>query len=230
MTESYLDGLLDDLVHVEPRESWDDVLHRARRAQRRYAILVVAIAVLVLAPATWAAIHAFEGTPPPPKIQRTFLFAFVRMNKGLPKRYPHVIVDKAHGVLQVQTRSGPLDLWAAPTTNGGSCFWIDWESHMGPVDTATGLGACPPKHFKPGTSAGTASGAGRYVEIYGYAWGSEVSARVKLTSGRTLTLPVVEHYFLGVARNGADVVSVAGLDANGRCTVEGAVRPAFPTI
>jgi len=61
MNDSYLDGLLDELVRPQAQESWDDVLHRARRSQRRYVALVAVVGVLILAPATWATVNAFSG-------------------------------------------------------------------------------------------------------------------------------------------------------------------------
>ena len=62
MMDAHLDQLLDELVPVEPREQWNDVLRRARRSRRRYFAVVAAVAVLVLAPAAWAAVNAFEGS------------------------------------------------------------------------------------------------------------------------------------------------------------------------
>lgn len=71
--ETYLDGLLDELVAVEPRPAWGDVLRRARRSRRRYAVAAVGVATLVLAPSAWAIQHvALAGSspiPPPPAYQ-----------------------------------------------------------------------------------------------------------------------------------------------------------------
>ena len=62
MSETYLDGLLDELLTAEPQEEWSDVLRRARRARRRWMALAAVAGALVVAPAAWAAVDAFEGT------------------------------------------------------------------------------------------------------------------------------------------------------------------------
>ncbi|HZS31665.1 MAG TPA: hypothetical protein VFA37_10440 [Gaiellaceae bacterium] len=219
MTESHLDGLLDALVRAEPRGSWDDVLQRARRAQRRYVAVVVAIAALVLAPATWAAVHAFEGTPAPPPIRHNFVFTNrlrARESARFGKDFPQAEASKAHGVLQVRTRSGALDLWAAPSTQGGSCFFVDWEAGI-LKGLVSGAGGCMERGDPP-LAGGTLEGGGpsRYAALYGSALDSAVKVRVALTNGRTVSLPVVEHYFLGVVRSGIAVVNITALDASGK--------------
>jgi photosystem II stability/assembly factor-like uncharacterized protein len=61
MTDAYLDGLLDELVTTEPREAWEDVLDRARRARRRYVAIVVAVITLLVVPSAWAIQQAWSG-------------------------------------------------------------------------------------------------------------------------------------------------------------------------
>ena len=71
----YLDHLLEELIPAErDAGSWSDVLDRARRSRRRYTALVAVLAALVLAPAAWAAVNAFEGTPAPQVIQQNFSY------------------------------------------------------------------------------------------------------------------------------------------------------------
>jgi hypothetical protein len=236
MSESYIDGLLDELVPAEPREGWDDVVRRARRSQRRYVALVVAIAVLVLAPATWAAVKAFEGTPAPPKIQQSF----VRMNSMLTEAQAGVAessllrqiqtadVSKAHGVLQVPTRYGPLDLWVAPEFGGkGRCWFISWVREMN-TPQGFGGGACTnPATPGGGIDVGPQWDAGHpsISVLYGSVSGPESTLAVKLRDGRTVTLPVVEHLALGVV-SGHDfgpfpIVSYTGHNASGKVVAFG---------
>jgi hypothetical protein len=219
MTESHLDALLDELVPAEPPEGWNDVVHRARRDQRRYTAVVLAIATLVLASCSWVAVKAFEGTPAPPPVRGTFEFsnrADAAFAKRIGKKFPQAIVDKAHGVLQVQTKHGPLDLWAAPSTDGGSCFLVGWEADMTEKLQLGGSGGCTQGH-EPRVGAGTFQESNRAnTVLYGVATGSVATVRVKLWSGRTVTLPVVEHYFLGALPIGSAVESVTGRDASGK--------------
>jgi hypothetical protein len=225
MSETYLDGLLDELVTAEPRVRWDDVLGRARRSQRRYIAVVVTVAALVLVPATWAAVDAFEGTTAPQSIQHTFvegdaaaaaMQAYDAQN-GFKRDVPRADASKAHGVLQLQTSDGPLDMWAAPELDGsGSCWFVAWESDI-QGETPEGEGGCtqddgPAVQFS--TFNDDASHPS-YTLVEGSVTGSETSLDVTLTDGSTTTLPVVEHLFLGALPHGSDIASIVGRDSAG---------------
>ena len=139
MTDAYLDSLLDELVTAGPHERWSDVLGRARRSRRRYTAVVAAIAALVLVPATWAAVDAFEGTPAPQSIQQNFVewnaTAVQIGESGFRTAAPRADASKAHGVLQLQTNDGPLDMWGAPESTGkGTCWFVGWDSEMNGAD------------------------------------------------------------------------------------------------
>jgi hypothetical protein len=224
MTDAYLDDLLDELVTAEPRERWNDVLGRARRSRRRYAAVAATVAVLVLAPATWAAVNAFEGTPAPQSIRLTFIQgdaaayamqAYAAQN-GLKREFPTADASKAKGVLQLATSDGPLDMWAAPELDrNGSCWFINWESDM-KGDRVGGLGSCMQDDEGP-ISLGTYNDASHpaYTLVDGAVTGAETTLDVTLTDGSTTTLPVVEHLFLGALPHGSKVASVTGRDAAG---------------
>jgi len=225
MTDSHLDGLLDELVPMEPHERWDDVVHRARRGQRRYTAVVIAVAALGLAACSWVALKAFEGTPAPPPVRGTFEFsnrATAEAAKRIGKMFPQAEVAKAHGVLQVRTKDGPLDLWAAPATDGGTCFVVGFEADRLPKLQVGSTSGCVPANPQPLIGAGTAgTSAHPYTVLYGYAAGPVATAQVKLGSGRTITLPVVEHFFLAALPPGSAVASVTGRDANGKVIATG---------
>jgi hypothetical protein len=222
--DAHLDALLDDLVRAEPREAWSDVLRRARRSRRRYAGVAAAIAVFVLAPATWAAVDAFEGTPAPQSIHQTFLEwdahaqameAYAAQN-GFERQVPRADASKAHGVLQVQTTDGPLDMWAAPEVDGnGTCWFVGWESDMHD-DRATGSGSCTEPDnsgIVPSTEWGAPHPA--YTLVDGTVTGDETTLEVTLTDGETATLPVVEHLFLAALPRGSKLASIVGRNAAG---------------
>lgn len=225
MTNTYLDGLLDELVDAEPRERWDDVLGRARRSRRRYGVVVAAVAALVLVPATWAAIDAFEGTPAPQSIHHTFLegdAAAAAMQaslaqQGFTRDVPRADPSKAHGVLQLATSDGPLDMWAAPELDGsGSCWFVGWESDMR-ADRAGGDGGCM-QEGQDGIAPGTYNDANHpaYTLLDGSATGPETTLDVTLGDGRTTTIPVVEHLFLAALPHGSGLpASIVGRDAAG---------------
>lgn len=229
MTDAYLDALLDELVTAEPREQWNDVLGRARRSRRRYVAAVAAVAVFVLAPATWAAVDAFEGTPAPPPVRIDFRSANGYWARAqMRRRASRADVSKAHGVIQVQTSDGPLDLWAAPTSVGGTCLLVGWDSDLATADgPGEGLMCAPPT---PPTSDNLTWVWTRaipahptYSEVWGYAYGAAATVEVGLQDGSSLTLPVAEHVFLGAIDRDATVVSLISRDADGN--VVGSWKP-----
>jgi hypothetical protein len=223
--DAHLDGLLDELVPAESREAWSDVLRRARRSRRRYAGVVTAIAVFVLAPATWAAVDAFDGTPAPPSIHQTFLqwdaraaaMEAAEAQDGFSRHVPRADASQAHGVLQVATTGGPLDMWAAPELDGsGTCWFIGWESDLHEDDGARGSGSCTEADGDP-INAGWEWGFDHpaYTVLSGSVTGDEKTLDVTLTDGNTTTLPVVEHLFLAALPKGSKPATIVGRDANG---------------
>lgn len=222
--DAYLDGLLDELVAAEPRERWDDVLGRARRSRRRYTAVVAAVAALAVVPATWAAVNAFEGTPAPPSIHQSFVqwnagaeqMETSAAQDGFKTQVPRADASKAHGVLQLATTDGPLDMWAAPELDGsGTCWFVGWESDMH-GDNARGGGSCTEADEDP-INAGWEWGNDHptYTVLEGSVTGDETTLDVTLTDGSTTTLPVVEHLFLGALPKGSQPASIVGRDANG---------------
>jgi hypothetical protein len=214
--DAHLDGLFDELVAAEPQERWNDVLHRARRSRRRYAAVVAAIAVFVLAPATWAAVNAFEGTPAPQVIQEKFIhWAEINPRTGFMTHVPTAEASKAHGVLQLQTGDGPVDLWAAPSNEGGTCWFVVWQSDLA-ADNDRGYGSCAPA-AAPSSNlyVGTNQAHPGYHVLSGYAYGDAATVDVTLADGRTATLPAVEGLFMGAFENDAIVASVVARDASG---------------
>jgi len=216
---------------VEPREAWQDVLARARRSRRRYvAALVVALALL-LAPTAWAIAQAFQGQPAPHSVKSFFQTSNemnARIAKALGKAAPRAIVSKAHGVIQVKTADGPIDLWAAPARGGGTCTLVAWEPNPSHPQTAKS-GTCYPATTNNAESSGHnlawSSGGDywhrNYNVVTGYAYGDATTVRLTLSTGHTKTLPVVEHLFLGLLRQSVHwrqrpkIVSVTSRNAHG---------------
>jgi len=221
--DAYLDGLLDELVTAEPREAWSDVLHRARRSRRRYMALAALVGALVLAPAAWAAVNAFEGTPAPPAISEDFTqlnsMADLAVQQGIAAKWPHADVSKAHGVIEIQTADGPEDVWTAPSDEGGQCYFIDWANDPPEQDGSQyGFGGCPPA-IPPASniSWGAAWIAGHpdLVTVDGNVYVDASTVQVTLDDGSTVTLPLVEHVFLGSLPKGSVVDKVTAFDAAG---------------
>lgn len=157
MNDDDLTDLLDQVVTFEPLPAWGDVLGRARRSRRRYGALVAVVALFVLVPAAWAIDNAFYGSPPPPQAQSEV----ASMNKYAPQAQAYAQahgwpnpqqygttadLSKLHGLFQVQTTYGPLDVWGAPSSNGGLCWTMDYQADLthapGVMSEPGGGGGC----------------------------------------------------------------------------------------
>jgi hypothetical protein len=177
------------------------VLRRARRSRRRYGLVAVAVATLVLAPASWAIADAFEGSTPPESIGA----GIVKLNALVPQLRESVAqtgnpveigtfdVAKLHGVMQVQTPDGPLDLWAAPGSNGSVCEWEAFQANLGDSD-----GGCwnPPLTFVSGGLGSISVDPGLGIADGYTSIPNAATATVTLSDGQSATSPVVEGFYL----------------------------------
>jgi hypothetical protein len=145
--------------------------------------------------------------------------------KTLGRKEPKAIASKAHGVIQVQTGDGPIHLWAAPATDGGTCYLIAWQSGLGaassscvPATAANAHGG--PRNLDFGWGGDYAHR--NYNIINGYAYGGATTIQVRLSNGKTKTLPVVEGLFLGALHQSTHwrlrpkIVSVIAHNAHGQ--------------
>jgi hypothetical protein len=224
MNDARIDDLLDELVvPFEPRPGgWADVLRRARRTRRRYALLGAALLALLLVP-TGLALRGeitdlFQGTPAPPAVSTSFeannSIADMATKKGFGARFPHADVSQAHGVLEVQTSDGPEDLWAAPSDQGGKCWWVDFANDPAGPDGQYGFGGCD--RLESGSQIDPAV---IWVEphptlatLWGRVYVPADSVVVELQDGSSSTLPVVEGGFLASFERGARLERVTAYD------------------
>jgi hypothetical protein len=215
MSEARIDDLLDELVAPfgARADGWDDVLSRARRTRRRYAVIAATAAALLLVP-TAVALRGeitglFQGTPAPPAVSTSFeahnRIADMATQQGFGEKFPHADVSKAHGVLEVQSPDGPVDLWAAPSDQGGRCWWVDFANDPEGPDGKYGFGGCD----VPG-SAPEIDPALVWVEphptlqtLWGRVYVPADRVVVELDDGSSRELPVVEGGFLDSLDRGA---------------------------
>ena len=216
MSETYLDDLFEQLVTVEPRPAWNDVLARSRRSRRRFGAMAVLVALFVLAPAAWAVDGAFFGSPPPPAITSVA----AAMNRLVPQAVAYAKANgwpnpeqygttadlsKLHGLVQVQTPDGPLDVWGAPSSNGGLCYFMAYEADLkAPPDPPShdplGGGCTQPGGLAKNYSIDTDSGHPDIYLDYGYTDNANAtSAQVTMKVGENVlskTGPVVDGFYL----------------------------------
>jgi len=189
---------------------WDEVRRRAGVRSRRYLAAVALVAALVLAPAAWAITQAFEGKPAPPSAKFRFGHTFVGVHSlreliALAEGEPKAVVGKAHGVIQLQTKDGRIDLWAAPARGSGKCFLVTVQRRDYP---AINVGCYPATLQTAGSSVvHNLIWTSRdyylhrnYNLVNGRAYGGATSLRVTLSNHKTKTLRVVEGLFLGAWR------------------------------
>jgi hypothetical protein len=224
MTEAMIDDLLDELVPaVEQLPDWDGVLRRAIVVRRRRVLTAAAVVALLMVPTAYAIARAFEGTPGPPQIRQSFTqwngMADMANKHGFKMHVPHAIVATAHGVLQLRTSDGLLDLWAARSTAGGICWFVDYEADVRPGRPVPGGGTCdqtdrhPPKiDYELGWTRAHPT----LQTLAGRVYVRASSVRVLLSSGATVHLPVVEGLFLASVPNHVHVRRIVALDARGR--------------
>jgi hypothetical protein len=177
--------------------------------RRLRPVLVAAVAVAALAGAgvaIAAGLGVFEGTPAPPDVSASFSqlnrMPDAAVQQGIAAKWPQADVSKAHGVIEVQTPDGPEDLWAAPNDQGGQCYFIDWANDPTEQDgTKYGFGGCPPawSTTNPINSPGLSWIVGHpsLMTAWGIVSVDAASVELTLQDGSTMTLPVVEHVFLG---------------------------------
>jgi len=199
----------------------------ARLSRRRRLVLAVALLSFVIVPAALAfggkVVDLFEGAPPPPAVSTSFE-AFNRLpnaaiRDGFARRFPHADVSKAHGVIEVQTPNGPQDLWAAPSDQGGLCWFIDYANDQPSGNGQPGYGACDTA--RPPTPDIALEGPGWTLShpslstVDGRVYTDATTVRLTLADGSTRTLPVIEGMFLGSLDKGASVTQVSAYDKNG---------------
>jgi hypothetical protein len=237
MSEAAIDDLLEE--HVDPFEprtdGWDDVLARARRTRRHYALLCVVLAALLLVPTGVALrgqiVNLFQGTHAPPGVSKSFegqnKMADLATQKGFAGRFPHADVSKAHGVLEVQTGDGPEDLWVAPSDEGGQCWFIDFASDTPVSGDQYGFGGCdrlPPPTSNISWGAVWLEPHPTLLTLWGHVYVPANKVEVELADGSRITLPLVEGFFLGSLDKGVQVDRISAYDASGN-SVASVSRP-----
>ena len=205
-------------------------LERRWYTRRPRLVLIVVVAALLAVPTAVAfggkIVDLFQGTPAPAEISTTFT-GFNRMfdkladfstRQGFAMTMPHAEVSKAHGVIEIETADGPQDLWAAPSDQGGNCYFIDFANDPPTPTGKLGIGGCDPSPppasninwgqvwFRPHPDL---------VTVWGSVFVDAATVHVALEGGSTLALPVVERLFLGSLARGEKVVRVTAFDAAG---------------
>jgi hypothetical protein len=211
-----------------------------RRERRWYArrprlVLFVVAAALLAVPTAVAVggriVDLFRGTPAPAEISTNFR-GFNRMSdrmadfstrQGFAMSMPHAEVRKAHGVIEIDTPDGPQDLWAAPSDQGGNCYFIDFADDPAGPSGKLGIGGCDPSpppvsNINWGQVWLRAHPVLRTV--YGSVFVDAATVRVALKDGSTRDLPVVERLFLGSLARADKVVEVTAFDAAGNEVAE----------
>jgi hypothetical protein len=214
---------------------WADVLRRAHAGTRRRLVLATAATLALLAVAAVAGATAFgaigsvvdwfTGTPAPPTVQQNFLqwnaqaqaANYAQAQAGLTKRFPLVDATHVQGEVAVQTPDGPLYLWAAPTTDGGHCWLMQFGSEQ--IDGfASGHGSCDDAS-QPSALWAEDWWVARHPELKivdGRVATNAVTVEVDLASGGPpVRLQVVDGYFLGTVDASATIASVTAYDASG---------------
>jgi hypothetical protein len=192
---------------------------------------VLAAAALVLVPTALALsskiADLFEGTPAPPSISTNFAanntLADMWTQKGFASQLPRADVSKAHGVMEIQTADGPEDLWAAPSDQGGQCWFIDFANDPPGQNGQFGFGGCdqsPPPSSNISWGDVWVPSHPSLMTVWGHVYVDTATLQLTLTDGSTATLPVVEGMFLGSLDKGAKVTQLTAYDEAGNIAAQ----------
>lgn len=183
---------------------------------RRLAILVAVLAVLVATPAFGIGqrlVDVIAGEPAPEEVKSE-----LRRRNEVPEPVleliddlsPGVDADKARGVMSVQTTRGPVNLWVAPTKEGGFCAYVETAtggSSLCGNDADFGLP-------RPGLSAdlrpldarNDADNRLAFGRIVG--WKPADRVQLELDDGRRLRARVARGWLMGELPEGATLVRI----------------------
>ena len=196
-----------------------------RLSRRSRPVLALAAAALVLVPTALAfgskIADLFEGTPAPPAISNSFA-ADNATQKSFASQLPHAEVSKAHGVIEIQTADGPEDLWAAPSDQGGQCWFIDFANDPPVLNSQYGFGGCYPLPPPSNISWGDVwvPPHPSLLTVWGHVYVEASTLQLTLADGSTVTLPIVEGVFLGSLDKTAKVTKLTAYDEAGNVVAQ----------
>ena len=73
-------------------------------------------------------------------------------------------LSKLHGVIEMTTADGPVDLWTAPNDRGGQCWFVDFADDPASASGQAGSGSCD-EATPPATKAAMQRRLARIVEL-----------------------------------------------------------------
>jgi hypothetical protein len=203
---------------------------RSRRA--RVAVAVALASVIAVSSAFgWPArvLDVIAGEPAPPRVKDAFALQNEGRERVLPIFRQHAsndtIVERAHGIVGIETSVGPVILWAAPTRGGGVCWVVEIE-RRGP-----GLSGCSPRPWRESVVFEYGMGRTRvgdgYLELVeGRTRADVASVELLYADGESETVPVLEGFYLHEPRERPTML--VARDRDGAELARRAVRPIRP--
>jgi len=222
---------------VDPGTTSARILARAaldRRLRRRPVRLhrpaavgvAAAVAAMIAGGAFALTRYVFVGSPAPQDVQsQVELIDGVKASLRSHARTTGVLVDQTKAAAVVNTASGPVYLWVAPTRGGGDCQYLEIAAAMQPDGEPNLEGGCTAGHpFAIDASfPWTRLPDGKTLAlVYGYAQEPATKIEIHFQSGATKTGDMNGRYFMvevpaGDSPGLADeVVSLDALATDGR--------------
>lgn len=229
------------LIHDRMLVAMPYAPRRARQSHRRFIAAIVVGCALVLAAAGVALGFAirtwFAGTPAPPPVTRQIEQQNQLPANGRSYVRPKIDSSLARGVAMIDTPDGPVHLWVAPTVNAGGlvCWFIDFGSDENPGAgrPAAGGGTCeqrpaPKSGFQ--WAYGWSEGHAAVNVLVGRVYVPAINVIVKLSSGKQMTLPVTEHFFLGSFSRSDSLVGLTAVGQGGSVVATDKISLRQPTL
>jgi hypothetical protein len=206
--------------------------HRQRRwiwLGSRKRVLVAAAAVLVAAVAAGAALGGvqqvldwFQGTPPTPAVQQEYThwnaaadarnYALARANMAADA--PTVDMKTVHGILALQLDTGPAYLWSGDVSDGGTCWLVQISDQSVGGEPASSNGCMTAAQLASSSVIEGISAPDGSLVMLGRA-PNATTASLALSDGTTVTVPVVEDYFLASMPSGESAQDLTTYNAAG---------------
>jgi hypothetical protein len=211
------------------------LLERHGGGSRRRGLVVAvtaaaAVGALLVSPAFGLGerlLDLLQGPPAPPEVQAHFaasdalrrqLFAYSKAaGRVLHDRFSPVVAAEARGIAAIESRDGPIYLWAAPTEDGRHCWLIQAGAEVA-TGRPYGLGSCDAEEVGTKISPRTFWTAERpnvkivHARVYDDA---VTSVEIVVEGGMPVSLPVVAGHVLGTVAKGAAVLAFVARDAEG---------------
>jgi hypothetical protein len=213
-----------------------------RPGSRRQVVVATSAAVIaaVAAGAAFGGVQQvldwFQGTTPTPAVEQDYVhwnaaadarnYALAHANMAADA--PTIDMSTIRGVLALQLNDGPAYLWSGNLSDGGACWLVQISGESVGGEPASGSGCMTSTQLTTTSMVEEISSADGSLLVLGRAPNASM-ASLALSNGTTVSVPVVEDYFLASLSNGESAQDLTTYDAAGNEVANEAAPTSVPT-